>query len=99
METEISNGAGDAQAGSRAAPCSADRVIIGDGAQAGWPISAKTYHPDGKGDFGMPPLRWAKRADSTFVLECYVFGFGKWVEVPLWETPPNDELSDGPSKT
>jgi hypothetical protein len=74
---------------------SVDRVIIGESLQAGWPISAKVYQPDGKGDFGMPPMRWVKRHDSTFALECHVFGQCKWVEVPLWETPSNAELRRG----
>lgn len=80
-----------AQREARSAPPygSADRVIIGESIQAGWPISAKVYQPDGTGDFGMPPMRWLKRPDSTFALECYVFGQSKWVEVPLWDTPPN----------
>jgi len=37
----------------------------------------------------MPPMRWVKRLDSTFALECYVFGQSKWVEVPLWNSQPN----------
>jgi hypothetical protein len=65
-----------------------DRVIIGESSQAGWPISAKVYHSDGRGDFGMPPIRWAPRSDNTFALESYVFGAGQWVEVPLWNTAP-----------
>lgn len=87
--------------GSHSSPpsCSADRVIIGESLQAGWPISASVYHPDGKGDFGMPPMRWVKRLDSTFALECYVFGQSKWVEVPLWNSQPNEKLSDRASNT
>ena len=47
----------------------------------------------------MPPMRWVKRLDSTFVLECYVFGQSKWVEVPLWNSQPNEKLSDRASNT
>jgi hypothetical protein len=40
-------------------------------------------------------MRWVKRLDSTFALECYVFGQSKWVEVPLWNSQPNAKLRDG----
>ena len=58
--------------------CSA-RVLIGETAQAGWPISA----PISDGRRPTPDVRWVRRADSTYCLECWTPPTG-WREVPVF---------------
>jgi len=62
-----------------------DRTIIGANEISGCPISAPDLVSDGKGDFGMPPMRWRYHENDTFVLECYCQLTGRWKEVPLWK--------------
>lgn len=57
---------------------SCDRVIIGESAQAGIPISARVVRDELQTD-----IRWRRRDDNTFVLECC--SCGRWREVPLWD--------------
>ena len=57
---------------------SGDRVIIGETTQAGIPISARVMKDGLQTD-----IRWRRRNDNTFALECC--SCGRWREVPLWD--------------
>jgi hypothetical protein len=57
-----------------------ERLIIGEGERAGWPISAPIV-----GDSGGYMMRWTKRGDGTFALEYW--RSGDWIEVPVLSNP------------
>lgn len=57
-----------------------ERLIIGEGERAGWPISAPiTLNSDPY------TMRWTKRGDGTFALEYCERGV--WIEVPVLSNP------------